>query len=187
MHPFLVSTALVALAEIGDKTQLLSLLLAARYRAPLPITLGILVATAANHGLAAGLGDMLAHWLDPRLLNWAVVVSFLAMGAWILVPDKLEDEKPAARSARSVFVTTVLSFFVAEMGDKTQVATVALAARFGEWLPVVAGTTLGMLAANVPAVLFGHRYADRLPSRWIHGIAALLFVVLGVLALRAAL
>ncbi len=186
MHPFLVSGALVALAEIGDKTQLLSLLLAARYRAPWPIILGILAATLANHGLAAGLGDVLAHWLDPRLLNWAVVVSFVAMGVWILVPDKLDDEQPGARSSRGVFLTTALGFFVAEMGDKTQVATVALAARFGDWLPVVAGTTLGMLAANVPAVLFGHRYADRLPSRWIHGVAAVLCIVLGALALHAA-
>ncbi len=187
MHPFLVSTSLVALAEIGDKTQLLSLLLAARYRAPLPIIAGILVATLANHGIAAGLGDVLAHWLSPRLLSWAVVLSFVAMGAWILVPDRMDDDEVPARSAHGVFLTTALAFFVAEMGDKTQVATVALAARYSEWLPVVAGTTLGMLAANVPAVLFGHRFADRLPSRWIHGIAAVLFIVLGGLALRAAL
>ena len=187
MHPFLVSTALVALAEIGDKTQLLSLVLAARYRAPLPIILGILVATLANHGVAAGLGDLLAHALDPRLLNWAVVVSFVAMGLWILVPDKPDDGAGAGRGPRSIFVTTALSFFLAEMGDKTQIATVALAARFSDWLPVVAGTTLGMLLANVPAVLFGHRYADRMPIRWIHAIAAALFIVLGGLALRTAL
>jgi putative Ca2+/H+ antiporter (TMEM165/GDT1 family) len=186
MHPFLVSTALVALAEIGDKTQLLSLLLAARYRAPLPIIAGILVATLANHGLAAAAGDLLAHALDPRLLDWAVVLSFVLMGLWILVPDKIDDELPR-RSARGVFVATAVSFFLAEMGDKTQVATVALAARYSEWLPVVAGTTVGMLAANVPAVLFGHRFADRLPTRWVHALAALMFLVLGSLALRTAL
>lgn len=187
MHPFLTSTALVALAEIGDKTQLLSLLLAARYRAPVPIVLGILVATLANHGIAAGVGDMLARVLEPSILNWAVVLSFVAMGLWILVPDKLDEEDLSKRSARGIFLTTALSFFLAEMGDKTQVATVALAARFSAWIPVVAGTTLGMLLANVPAVLFGHRFADRLPSRWIHAVAAVMFIVLGALALRTAL
>ena len=187
MHPFLASTVLVALAEIGDKTQLLSLLLAARYRAPIPIILGILIATLANHGIAAGVGDMLAHTLKPSVLNWAVVLSFVVMGLWILVPDKLDEENLSKRSARGIFLTAALSFFLAEMGDKTQVATVALAARFSEWIPVVAGTTLGMLLANVPAVLFGHRFADRLPSRWIHAVAAVMFIVLGALALRTAL
>ena len=187
MHPFLVSTSLVALAEIGDKTQLLSLLLAARYRAPLPIILGILVATLANHGVAAGLGDVLAHALSPRVLAWAVVASFVAMGLWILVPDRVDDDDMPQRSRRGVFVATALAFFIAEMGDKTQIATVALAARFSEWGPVVAGTTLGMLAANVPAVLFGHRFADRLPTRWVHRVAAVMFLVLGGLALRNAL
>ena len=187
MHPFLVSTSLVALAEIGDKTQLLSLLLAARYRAPLPIIAGILAATLANHGLAAAAGDLLAHALSPRLLDWAVVLSFVLMGLWILVPDRIDDDELPRRGARGVFVATAVSFFVAEMGDKTQVATVALAARYGEWLPVVAGTTVGMLAANVPAVLFGHRFADRLPTRWVHGTAALMFLVLGGVALHTAL
>ena len=187
MHPFLVSTSLVALAEIGDKTQLLSLLLAARYRAPLPIIAGILAATLANHGLAAAAGDLLAHALSPRLLDWAVVLSFVLMGLWILVPDRIDDDELPRRGARGVFVATAVSFFVAEMGDKTQVATVALAARYSEWLPVVAGTTVGMLAANVPAVLFGHRFADRLPTRWVHGIAALMFLVLGGVALHTAL
>ena len=187
MHPFLVSTALVALAEIGDKTQLLSLFLAARYRAPIPIVLGILAATLANHALAAGAGDLLARALNPAVLDWAVVASFGIMGLWILVPDKLDDGELRERGARGIFVTTLLTFFLAEMGDKTQVATVALGARFGEWLPVVAGTTLGMLLANVPAVLFGHRFADRLPTRWIHGVAAVLFLVLAAFALRRAL
>ncbi len=187
MQPFLVSTALVALAEIGDKTQLLSLVLAARYRVPVPIILGILAATLANHGIAAGLGDLLARTLDPSILNWAIVASFVAMGLWMLVPDKLDDEQLPRRSAHGVFLATGLAFFLAEMGDKTQVATIALAARFHEWAPVVAGTTLGMLVANVPAVLFGHKFADRLPSRWIHAVAAILFVVLGGFALHAAL
>lgn len=187
MEAFLVSAGLVAIAEIGDKTQLLSLVLAARYRAPVPIILGVLVATLANHGVAAALGDMLAHSLNPRVLNWAVVASFVVMGLWILVPDKLDDDDAPKRSAHGVFVTTALAFFLAEMGDKTQIATVALAARFSEWAPVVAGTTAGMLLANVPAVLFGHRFADRLPTRWIHGIAALMFLVLGGLALHSAL
>ncbi|MDE2121160.1 MAG: TMEM165/GDT1 family protein, partial [Betaproteobacteria bacterium] len=142
MHPFLVSTALVALAEIGDKTQLLSLLLAARYRAPLPIILGILAATLANHGIAAGVGDLLAHSMSPRVLSWAVVVSMVAMGLWILVPDKLDEDELPKRGARGVFVATALAFFIAEMGDKTQVATIALAARYSEWFPVVAGTTV---------------------------------------------
>lgn len=187
MHPFVVSTALVALAEIGDKTQLLSLLLAARYRAPVPVVLGILAATLATQGMAAGLGDLLSHVLTPRILNWAVVLSFVTMGLWILIPDKLDDEGLPERDARSIFLTAVLSFLVAEMGDKTQVATVALAARFSAWIPVMAGATLGMLAANVPAVLFGHRFADRLPRRWLHGVAALLFIALAGLALHTAL
>ena len=187
MHPFLVSITLVALAEIGDKTQLLSLLLAARYRAPIPIILGILCATLLNHGIAAGVGDMLAHALSPRILNWAVVASLVVMGGWMLIPDKVDEDDVPRRGARGVFLATAASFFLAEMGDKTQVATIALAARYSAWFPVVAGSTLGMLAANVPAVLFGHRFADRLPTRWIHAIAALMFLVLGALALRTAL
>lgn len=187
MHPFLVSAGLVVLAEIGDKTQLLSLVLAARYRRPMPIILGVLAATVLNHGMAAALGDVLARVLTPGILNWAVVLSFVAMGLWILVPDKLSQDDLPRRTASGVFATTVVSFFIAEMGDKTQVATVALAARFGEWIPVVVGTTLGMMLANVPAILFGHRFADRLPARWIHALAAVLFVVLGGLALRRAL
>ncbi len=187
MHPFLVATALVALAEIGDKTQLLSLVLAARYRRPVPIILGVLVATLLNHGIAAALGDALAQFLTPSILNWAVVLSFVAMGLWILVPDKLNENELPQRTASGVFATTVLSFFVAEMGDKTQVATIALAARFAQWIPVVAGTTLGMMLANVPAIVFGHRFADRLPARWIQATAAVLFIVLGGVALGKAL
>ncbi len=187
MHAFLVATGLVALAEIGDKTQLLSLTLAARYRKPWPIVLGVLMATLLNHGLAAGLGDMLAHVLTPHFLNWAVVLSFLVMGLWVLVPDKEDEAALSQRSGLGVFATTVTVFFLAEMGDKTQIATVALAARFQEWGPVVAGTTLGMMLANVPAIVFGHRFADRLPTRWVHAAAAVLFIVLGAMALRGAL
>lgn len=186
MSAFLLSTGLVALAEIGDKTQLLSLTLAARYRKPRPIILGVLVATLLNHGVAAGLGDALAHVLTPRILDWVVVFSFLILGLWILVPDKADDDAKMPRGF-GIFATTVVVFFLAEMGDKTQVATVALAARYQEWFPVVAGTTLGMMLANVPAVLFGHRFADRLPTRLVHGIAALLFVVMGAFSLHQAL
>ena len=186
MSAFLLSTGLVALAEIGDKTQLLSLTLAARYRKPWPIILGVLVATLLNHGVAAALGDALAHVLTPRILDWVVVFSFLIMGLWILVPDKADEEDKSPRGF-GIFATTVVVFFLAEMGDKTQVATVALAARYQEWLPVVAGTTLGMMLANVPAVLFGHRFADRLPTRLVHGNAALLFIAMGAFSLHQAL
>lgn len=182
----LVSTALVALAEIGDKTQLLSLTLAARYRRPWPIVAGVLVATLLNHGAAAAIGDALAHVLTPKLLDWIVVASFLIMGLWILVPDKADEDARTPRGL-GVFATTVVVFFLAEMGDKTQVATVALAARFQQWLPVVVGTTLGMMLANVPAVLFGHRFADRLPTKAVHAAAAVLFVVMGAMALHEAL
>lgn len=186
MSAFLLSTGLVALAEIGDKTQLLSLTLAARYRKPWPIMFGVLVATLLNHGVAAALGDVLAHVLTPRILDWVVVFSFLIMGLWILVPDKAGEEDKSPRGF-GIFATTVVVFFLAEMGDKTQVATVALAARYQEWLPVVAGTTLGMMLANVPAVLFGHRFSDRLPTRLVHGIAALLFIAMGAFSLHQAL
>ncbi len=188
MQSFLVSTSVVALAEIGDKTQLLSLVLAARYRRPWPIILGIFVATLANHGLAGGIGDLLAGILKPEILNWLVVASFLTMAGWVLIPDRLDDDDAIdARRTLGVFGTTVLTFFLAEMGDKTQVATVALAARYHEFLWVVAGTTLGMLAANVPVIILGERFAHRLPVRAVHGVAAVVFVVMGGLALIHAL
>lgn len=188
MHTLWIACAGVALAELGDKTQLLSLVLAARYRRPWPIVSGILVATLVNHALAALAGDWLGALLTPQVQRWTVGISLLLVAAWTMKPDRIDDASAAARrNGHGVFIATAIAFFLAEMGDKTQVATVALAARYSEWFPVVAGTTLGMLAANVPAVLFGHRFADRLPSRWIHGIAAVLFIVLGGLALRAAL
>jgi putative Ca2+/H+ antiporter (TMEM165/GDT1 family) len=182
MQAFLVSTGLVALAEMGDKTQLLSLLLAARFRRPVPIILGILVATLLNHAAAAAVGAWVTQLIGPDLLRWILGASFIAMGLWMLVPDKLDDTE-AQPPRFGVFGATVLAFFFAEMGDKTQVATVALAARFHDLFAVVAGTTLGMMVANVPAVLLGDRLTRRLPVRAIHIVAAVLFVALGVLAL----
>ncbi|AOY91267.1 hypothetical protein BKK79_05095 [Cupriavidus sp. USMAA2-4] len=186
MEAFLVSTGIVALAEMGDKTQLLSLVLAARYRRPLPIILGILIATLVNHGLAGALGGWITHMVGPSLLRWILGLGFIAMAAWILIPDKLDDVEQGkpVRGALGILGTTIVAFFFAEMGDKTQIATVALGARFsGEVLAVVAGTTFGMMLANVPAVLLGGRFADKLPIGLVHKIAAAIFVVLGVLAL----
>jgi len=185
MDAFFVSTGIVALAEIGDKTQLLAFLLAARFRRPLPIVLGIFVATVANHAFAAAVGALAGKLLGPDLMRWVLGTGFIAMAAWIMVPDRIDgDEAPPARFG--VFLTTVLAFFMAEMGDKTQVATVALAARYASTLWVVAGTTLGMMLANVPAVYFGDRIAGKAPLRLVHGIAALIFVVLGVATLLGA-
>ena len=185
MDAFLVSTGIVALAEIGDKTQLLAFLLAARFRRPLPIVLGILVATIANHAFAAAIGAWISSVMGPQTMRWVLGVSFLAMAAWTLVPDKLDDDDTTLAD-RGVFLTTLLAFFVAEMGDKTQVATVALAARYSSMVAVVAGTTCGMLLANVPAVYFGERIARRIPLKLVHGIAAAIFAVLGVATLMGA-
>lgn len=181
---FLISTGAVALAEIGDKTQLLSLVLAARYRKPLPIILGVLVATLVNHAGAGALGAWLGTLVTPTVMRWALAASFIGMGLWILVPDKLDDEEAnTSRTHFGVFGATVVTFFLAEMGDKTQIATVALAAHFHDFFGVVAGTTLGMMIANVPAILLGDRFAHKLPTKLVHGIAAVMFVVLGALAL----
>ena len=182
MNAFLVSTGIVALSEIGDKTQLLALLLAARYRAPVPIILGILIATIANHSLAGALGTWITTVLGPDILRWVIGVSFIGMGLWTLVPDKLDDDTQEEERF-GVLGTTIIAFFLAEMGDKTQFATMALAARFNTFLPVVAGTTLGMMLADVPAVLLGDRVAQRMPVRLVHGVSAVLFIGLGVLAL----
>jgi putative Ca2+/H+ antiporter (TMEM165/GDT1 family) len=188
LQPFLVSSSLVALAEIGDKTQLLSLVLAARYRKPLPIVLGVLVATLVNHAGAGGVGTLLSGVLNPTILNWAVVASFALMAGWILVPDKLDEEDIALpKKAMGVFGTTMFAFFLAEMGDKTQVVTIALAARYHDFFSVVSGTTLGMMAANVPVIYLGSRFANRLPTRTVHVMASIIFVVLGGLALKNAL
>ncbi len=183
MSPFLVSTGVVALAEIGDKTQLLSLVLAARFKKPVPIILGILVATLVNHGFAGAIGEWLSSAVSPAVMKWAIVASFIGMAIWILVPDKLDDEEADTRRKFGVFVTTVITFFIAEMGDKTQIATVMLAARYHDFFGVVAGTTLGMMLANVPAVLVGHKFAGRLPTRAVHVGAAVIFAVLGIVTL----
>lgn len=174
----LLSTGVVALAEIGDKTQLLALLLAARFRRPWPIIAGILVATVLNHALAAWLGALVAHWLTPDVLRWVVAGSFLAIAAWSLVPDKLEGDVAPARG-HGVFFATAIAFFLAEIGDKTQVATVLLAAKYSPLWEVVAGTTLGMLLANAPVALLGSRFADRLPLRAARLLAAAVFAALG--------
>ncbi|MCC6301581.1 MAG: TMEM165/GDT1 family protein [Gammaproteobacteria bacterium] len=182
MDAFLVSTGIVALAEMGDKTQLLSLLLAARYRQPATIILGILCATLANHAAAAALGSWVTSYMGYDNLRWVIGISFIAMAIWILIPDKLDDDEGKALKF-GVFGTTVIAFFLAEMGDKTQVATVALAAQYTAFYTVVIGTTLGMMIANVPAVLLGERITRKLPLPLIHGIAALIFVVLGITVL----
>ena len=187
LQPFIVSTSLVALAEIGDKTQLLSLVLAARYRQPIPVVLGVLVATLVNHAGAGAIGTLLSNVLSPTILNWAVVASFVVMAGSILIPDKLdESEITMPKKAMGVFGTTVFAFFLAEMGDKTQVVTIALAARYHDFFSVVAGTTLGMMLANVPVIYLGSRFANRLPVKAVHIIASVIFVVLGGLALRNA-
>ena len=183
MEAFLVSAGVVALAEIGDKTQLLAFVLAARFRRPLPIIAGILCATIVNHSIAGAVGSWLVHALGPELMRIALALSFFAMAVWILVPDTLDAGAADAAPRFGVFGTTVVSFFLAEMGDKTQIATVALAARYASFYAVVAGTTVGMLLANVPAVLVSDRLAGRLPTRLVHALAALIFAALGVVVL----
>ncbi len=184
LESFLVSAGVVALAEMGDKTQLLALMLAARYRRRMPIVLGIALATLANHALAAALGAWVSGLVGSATMRWILAASFLAMAAWMLVPDKAGEEG-AARSRFGVFGTTFVAFFIVEMGDKTQIATVALAARFASFLPVLAATTLGMLVANVPAVYLGEKLLKRVPLLLLQRIAAASFAVLGVLALLA--
>ncbi len=185
MEAFLISTGIVALAEIGDKTQLLAFILAAKFRKPVPITLGILVATLANHGFAGAVGSWITTLMGPETLRWVLGVSFIAMAAWTLIPDKF-DEDDAKLARFGVFTTTLIAFFLAEMGDKTQVATIALAAQYQNLVAVVAGTTFGMMLANVPAVIMGDRIADKMPVKWVHRIAAGIFAVLGVATLLGA-
>ncbi|WP_140910254.1 TMEM165/GDT1 family protein [Cognatiluteimonas lumbrici] len=180
MEAFLVSTGVVALAEIGDKTQLLAFVLATRFKRPLPIIAGILAATLINHALAGALGAWLMSLIDPAALRWGLGLSFLAMAAWTLVPDTLDAEKTSSLGRYGVFMTTLIAFFLAEMGDKTQLATVALAAKYTLPVAVVAGTTLGMMIANVPAVLIGDRLLKRVPMKVVQRVAAILFAVLGV-------
>ena len=185
MDALLVSTAIVALAEIGDKTQLLAFILAARFRRPWPIVLGILVATLANHAFAAAVGTWLTTLMGPHTLRWVLGLSFIAMAVWTLIPDKF-DEDEARLPRLGVFGATLVAFFLAEMGDKTQIATVALAAQYQALVAVVAGTTLGMMIANVPAVLLGDRIATRMPVKLVHGIAAAVFAALGLATLLGA-
>jgi len=183
MEAFLVSTGVVALGEMGDKTQLLAIVLAAAFRKPLPIILGIFVATLANHAAAGAVGGWVAQALGPDILRWAIGGSFLAMAGWMLIPDKIDSDVTSGKQRFGVFGTTVIAFFLAEMGDKTQIATVALAARYPDIVQVVLGTTLGMMLANVPAVLLGDKMAKKMSMQLVHGIAAVIFAILGVLAL----
>ena len=181
MEAFLTSTSIVAVAEMGDKTQLLSFVLAARFRKPWPIVLGILLATLANHFLAGAVGAWIASLVSPVTLKWIVAISFFAFGLWALKPDELEEQQKLRGAG--VFLTTLIAFFFVEMGDKTQLATVALAARYQSLLAVVSGTTLGMMIANVPAVWVGEALAHRINMKWMRWVAAGLFIVLGVLTL----
>jgi putative Ca2+/H+ antiporter (TMEM165/GDT1 family) len=185
LDAFLISTGVVALAEIGDKTQLLAFILAAKFRKPIPIILGVLVATIANHAFAGALGAWITSLVSPETMRWVLGISFIGMAIWTLIPDKF-DESEAKFARFGVFGTTVIAFFLAEMGDKTQVATVALAAQYHAFIPVVAGTTLGMMIANVPAVLLGDRIAGKIPVRIVHSIAALIFALIGVATLLGA-
>jgi len=183
MEALLVSTGVVALAEIGDKTQLLAFILAARFKKPVPIILGILCATLVNHGLAGALGAWITSVVRPDVMRWVLGLSFIGMAIWTLIPDKIEDEETQVAKRFGVFGATLVTFFLAEMGDKTQIATVALAAHYGAPLMVVAGTTLGMLLADVPAVFVGNQFAARIPMKLVHAIAAGIFAVMGLLTL----
>jgi len=180
MEALLVSIGIVALAEIGDKTQLLTLVLAARHKKPWPIVAGIFVATLANHAIAGAAGAWLTRAIGPDAMRWILGVLFIAMAVWILVPDKLDNDTSASRKVGGVFLTTVVLFFLVEIGDKTQIATVALAARFDSLLAVVMGTTIGMVVANAPVAFFGEALARRLPVRTVHLVAALVFAAMGI-------
>lgn len=186
MESLLVSTGVVALAEIGDKTQLLAFILAARFKKPLPIILGILLATIINHGLAGALGAWITANVTPEILRWVLGVSFIGMAIWTMIPDKIEDEETQIAKKFGVFGATLITFFLAEMGDKTQIATVAMAAHYAAPVMVVIGTTLGMLIADVPAVFVGEKLATKIPMKLVHTIAAAIFALLGVATLLGA-
>ncbi len=186
MESLLVSTGVVALAEIGDKTQLLAFILAARFKKPIPIIFGILAATLVNHGLAGALGAWITSLLTPEVLRWVLGASFLAMAAWTLIPDKIEEDETQIASRMGVFGATLVTFFLAEMGDKTQIATIAMAAHYPNPILVVAGTTQGMLIADVPAVFVGDKLAAKIPMKLVHSIAAGIFALLGVATLLGA-
>ncbi|MDR2332829.1 TMEM165/GDT1 family protein [Diaphorobacter ruginosibacter] len=184
MEAFLISTSIVALAEMGDKTQLLSLVLAARFRKPLPIVLGIFVATIVNHALAGAVGAWITQYLGESALHWILGISFIAMAVWMLIPDKIDEDEVGGHSKWGVFGTTLVAFFLAEMGDKTQIATVMLAAKYSAYYAwVVAGTTLGMMLANAPVVWLGDKIVKKVPIRTVHVISAVIFLVLGLIAL----
>ncbi len=183
MEAFLVSTGVVALGEMGDKTQLLAIVLAAAFRKPWPIVAGIFVATIVNHAAAGAVGGWVAQSLGPDVLRWVIGVSFLAMAGWMLIPDKVDEETAGGKQRFGVFGTTAVAFFLAEMGDKTQIATVALAARYPEVVQVVLGTTFGMMLANVPAVFLGDKIAQKVSMKLVHSVAAVIFAILGVLTL----
>lgn len=183
LNSFLLASSIVALAEMGDKTQLLSLLLAAKYKTHhWAVVAGIFVATVFNHAIAAWLGSALAQWVNPELMRWIIAGGFIALGLWLLIPDKLDDDEktPIAYSSWKVFTITTSLFFIAEMGDKTQVATVALGARYDDLIAVVLGTTVGMMIANAPAVWLGQKFTNALPVKWVHAIAAIIFIIIGL-------
>lgn len=183
MQSFFISTGIVALAEMGDKTQLLAFILAARFKKPVPIILGILVATILNHGAAGLLGTWISLSVNPEYLRWVLAASFIGMAIWTLIPDKIEEEETQIAKKLGVFGATVVTFFLAEMGDKTQIATIALAVNYHNIIAVVSGTTLGMMIADVPAVFVGNRFAEKIPLKIVHGIAAAIFAILGMLVL----
>jgi len=186
VEAFFISTGVVALAEIGDKTQLLAFILAARFKKPLPIIGGILCATLANHAMAGALGAWITTTVSAEILRWVLGLSFIGMAVWTMIPDKIEEEETRVARKLGVFGATLISFFLAEMGDKTQLATVAMAAHYPNPLVVVIGTTLGMLLADVPAVFVGDRLASKIPMKLVHSIAAAIFAMLGVAALLGA-
>lgn len=186
MESLFVSTGVVALAEIGDKTQLLAFILAARFKKPVPIILGILLATLVNHGLAGALGAWITATIQPEVLRWLLGLSFIGMAVWTMIPDKIEEEETHIAHKFGVFGATLITFFLAEMGDKTQIATVAMAAHYAAPVLVVIGTTLGMLIADVPAVFAGDKLAAKIPMRLVHTIAAAIFALLGVATLLGA-
>lgn len=183
MEALYISTGVVALAEMGDKTQLLAFILAARFKKPVPIILGILCATLVNHGLAGALGAWITSVISPDTMRWVLGLSFMGMAIWTLIPDKIEEEETQVAQKMGVFGATLVTFFLAEMGDKTQIATVALAAHYGAPLMVVIGTTLGMLIADVPAVFVGSKFAAKIPMKLVHTIAAGIFAIMGLLTL----
>ena len=186
MESLYISTGVVALAEMGDKTQLLAFILAARFKKPVPIILGILAATLVNHGLAGALGAWITSVVDATTMRWVLGLSFIGMAIWTLIPDKIEEEETQVAQKLGVFGATLVTFFLAEMGDKTQIATVALAAHYGAPLMVVIGTTLGMLIADVPAVFVGDKLASKIPMKLVHSVAATIFALLGIATLLGA-